>query len=389
MGLTLKQRTLNVCEDQRGIAEELAKIAGYSTGTALMKILRDEKKEFAKFYGLVKIVRHLFPEDEKQLMSEYALTLDPNKQTARYMLEYLNINKMEEAHLSLLQLMKECGNKESQEWAEVYELAHISIFKSYDSHDLVNRLYALKLKKIETEIMKDILLVYEYYANGSFELMSNIAHTVLNKADEVKDEFIKRAFCSRICVILTVSELHKGKIEESRIFAKKGLLFCDVSSLRSLLYLYLGNSYSFESYKKSRNYLVRGLELADKENYQYQEIIKSLNFAANFWGEEPQHLNLSSNKIEDKHEIIHYYAKKGNKSEAKKVLASIEYSNDISDYQKAFTEYFKYSIEGNEEYLYNAIRHFKASGDRFYLNLPLIALKKHGVNDFVLKALAV
>ena len=58
---------------------------------ALRKAVR-EKREFGNFYGLVKLVQELFPKEEKQLMSEYASIVDPNKKTARCLLEYCEVN---------------------------------------------------------------------------------------------------------------------------------------------------------------------------------------------------------------------------------------------------------------------------------------------------------
>ncbi|TCI99579.1 hypothetical protein E0Y62_27295, partial [Cytobacillus praedii] len=117
----LYQKILNKLDEQRGLSEELALISGYKNGQALRKALR-EQREFGSFNGLVKLVQELFPNEENQLLSEYALTLDPNKQTARCMLEYAEIYKLTVLRRELVTKMKDCSNIVSKQWAEIHEI---------------------------------------------------------------------------------------------------------------------------------------------------------------------------------------------------------------------------------------------------------------------------
>ncbi|MEM5599268.1 hypothetical protein AAHB53_28360 [Niallia circulans] len=62
----------------------------------------------------------MYPEEKFTYMEEFAKTLNPNRITARFMLEYLTLYRLENARDELLFEMEKCNNEESKEWAFVY-----------------------------------------------------------------------------------------------------------------------------------------------------------------------------------------------------------------------------------------------------------------------------
>jgi hypothetical protein len=90
----------------------------------LTKVLRDPSKEFDSLFGLIRIVRYIFGEDEKKLMEQYSTEIDPNNKSARHMLEYLSVHRMLESMKSLIDKMLDCKNVKSKEWAKVYTIQY-------------------------------------------------------------------------------------------------------------------------------------------------------------------------------------------------------------------------------------------------------------------------
>src|SRR4051812_15136354 len=90
----LKQMILEDCENNRGLSQILAPIAGYSSGSGLMKMLRkDENGDCEKVDGLLKIAKHRYPEKYDDLVLRFAKTLNPNRITARLLLEYAALDR--------------------------------------------------------------------------------------------------------------------------------------------------------------------------------------------------------------------------------------------------------------------------------------------------------
>jgi hypothetical protein len=98
--LTFKAMILNELDNgAKGLtADELAVTSGtYSSGSNFRKVLRDEKKEFEQFQGLVKIVTRIWDNESVVAMVKYSEEVDPKKKSARNFLEYLARNRQFEA----------------------------------------------------------------------------------------------------------------------------------------------------------------------------------------------------------------------------------------------------------------------------------------------------
>jgi len=109
----LRKMILEDCQNNRGLAQELAKIAGYSSGSALLKMLRkDINSDCEKLDGLLKIAKYLYPEKFDDIILEFAKNLNPNRITARLLLEYVTLYRMTEVAEYLINALK---NSESAE----------------------------------------------------------------------------------------------------------------------------------------------------------------------------------------------------------------------------------------------------------------------------------
>lgn len=388
MGNSLKQKILNVCEDQRGIAEELAKIAGYANGTGLLRAIREERN--LSFYGLLKVVRHLFPDQEKELMVDHALTVDVNKKTARYLLEYFEINKLHESKRRLINKMLNCKNLESQEFAAVYNIDDQYLTGEIDYLEAIKLYDSLKIKK--SDEMKAGIVLFKNYCymdkqmhSISYELAKNLDEVI----DNFKETYIQETFYSRLMIFRVAFLVRDGKIQQSRDLCSQLINRVEDSYFKSWAFLHLGNSYIVSDYKKANFYLTTGYKLSQGEHDIAEKNIKrSLNFVNTLWGKQADHLNLKSNHPSDVHEVIFYYIKKGQKTEALKKLNQMNL-DEMTVSNKAFHYYFRGFVENPIENFSLSVKCFMEANDVHFRNLPIIELKKLGIHESVLNILAV
>jgi hypothetical protein len=153
-----------------------------------------------------------------------------------------------------------------------------------------------------------------------------------------------------------------------------------------LKYLTLGNSYIFESFEKASEYMMKSLEIATKYNYENRivQAQRSLNFVQNYWRKIPMYLNEESDKISDRHELAFFYIRNNN-SKGLEILESINV-DDLTDLQKGFYYFYKGLALESKEMYFKSLKSFNACGEEFYKNLPIIELKKSGVEEYILDA---
>ncbi|WJV20756.1 AimR family lysis-lysogeny pheromone receptor [Rossellomorea marisflavi] len=386
--LTLKQMILNKCEEERGLAGRLAELSGYNSGSSLMKILKDEKKEFAKFYGLVKIVRYLFPYEEKMLLAEYAATLDPKKQTARLMLEYLNINHLNEAQDDLISKMANCSNLESKEYAKVYEIDRQYVKGELSFNDAVVNFSSLQLKYTETKLIADIMKSYCYLDEHEYNMIFKTLSPVENLFSEIKDEYLSSVLYFRYAILMVGHYVRKQQIIKVRDICWSLINQSNDEYFVSFAYLHLGNSYMVESYDKSYNFLMRGYELVkDKHGRIEFGLRNSINFVSNLWKKDTVILDIKSENVSDVHEVAFYYIQHDQFGMGEKTLDTLNF-NSLTLNQKAFHKYYRGILNNSMKDFTDSIKYFKQSGDFFYRQLPIMKLKEMNLPDCVLEALA-
>jgi tetratricopeptide (TPR) repeat protein len=388
--LTLKQMILNKCEEERGLAVKLAELGGYSSGSALLKILKDEKKEFAKFYGLVKIVRHLFPDQEKEIMADYSMTLDPNKQTARVMLEYLEVSKLHDVKRELISKMLSSKNQESLEFAQVYNVDDLYLTGKIDYLEAIKMYDEISIKK-SVEMRAGIVLFKNYcYMDKQMHHMSyDLSQGLENVIDQITECYIQETYYSRLAIFKVSYLVRAGKQDEARDLCDELINKIDDSYFKSWAFLHLGNSYIVSDYRKAQFYLSTGYKLsAGIHEHAEVNIKRSLNFLNTLWDKDAEHLNLKSNHPSDVHEVVFYLIRKGQCTQATKELNKMD-QDSMTNSQLAFHFYYRGLIDSSIENHSLSIEYFKKANDVYFRNLPILELQKLGIHASLLKALAV
>jgi hypothetical protein len=102
---------------------------------------------------------------------------------------------------------------------------------------------------------------------------------------------------------------------------------------------------------------------------------QSIAFAKCYWSKD-----LDSVQTTNEAEQAHLAIRRGKKDLAISILNNIEKHT-------GFSKYYLGLATDNEQYLYESIAMFKEQGDFFFINLPLIELKRRGVSEYILQAI--
>jgi hypothetical protein len=380
------EEILNVFSENRGMAESICKNAGYSSGTNLLKAFKKPSGEFEKFNGLIYVVNEAFGTDSEDKFLTYAQQLNPNKITSKSLLEYAALNRYTGVSNYLIEEFLKSNKKEIKEWGVVYDLDRKSASRELAGYDLINEVSPVQFKQPEVKVFAKLVQVYEYYEMKEFKMMKSIAKNIEEEIRAIKNEFIRDSYLTRFCLVMTSVMFHDGDLEASRKYAQIGVVHTRVCNMKALYNLYIGNSYIYDNYNLARTYFFRGLEESLEGSYQREEIKRSLNFLGNLWNKEVN-LNLASKDTSDIHEVIYSYINKGNSNYAVMLLNTMD-KNDMTESQLGFHFYLRGLATGKEDHFIQSIDHFRESGNKFYLKLPLLKLEQSGYNQRMIRSLA-
>lgn len=289
--LTIKQFILNEIENNpRGYAKTLSNIAGYGDNSGnFTRILKESKKEFDKFQGLLDLISHVFKGDKVAAMIQFSKEIDPNKKTARQMLEYLAINREFEAFNELLKLMEACSNKESREWAKVYKLQY-----EYELSCTVEQ-YTNLIKKIsetvatvpELKVYKNLLLNYCYNQKQDYVMTFSLKNDTEQMIDFLQEDYIYRMYQMRLNEIMSYNYLRvMNNPEKARDYAESVINEEDSSvAFKAYAYFIKGYSYMFTSLDKTVKYLQisKSHYLQVNRTKDAEDIDKKIEFAKVYW----------------------------------------------------------------------------------------------------------
>lgn len=382
----LYQKILNKLDEQRGLSEELAPISGYKSGQALRKALK-EQREFGSFNGLVKLVQEIFPNEENQLLSEYALTLDPNKQTARCMLEYAEIYKLPFLRRELVTKMKDCSNLVSKQWAEIHEIDINYINGEINYMEALSLISKINAKSEEIRLLKEIFKAYCYFDEQLYTSVIDLINPLTIEFSECTEDFTNSVIKGRCFVLLAECNARRGNINVSRKYANDLINEININIYKAWGNFHMGNSYMFENYTKGNQYFMKNFT----ETNQIPEMIKkitkrSVNFLDNVWKKEPRFLDINSNHSSDIHEIAFYYINQEQTTRAIEMLNS-EDVEKLNSNQLGFYWYLKGLVSNSLSDFCKSVSSFKKSGDCFYCELPMIELKKLNIDDCIIEAM--
>ncbi|KON87398.1 hypothetical protein AF332_11555 [Sporosarcina globispora] len=379
--LTIKQFILNEIEiNPRGYAKTLSNIAGYGDNSGnFTRILKESKKEFDKFQGLLDLVSYVFKDDEIAAMIRYSKEIDPNKKTARQMLEYLAINREFEAFNELLALMENCSNKESREWAKVYKLQYEYQLSSTPEqyNDLVKKVSETVVTVPELKVYKNLLLNYCYNQKQDYVMTFSLEKETRQMISDLEEDYIYRMYQLRLNEIMSYNYLRvMNNPELAREYAMNALNEEDSSpAFKAYAYFIKGYSYMFISLEKSEKYLQlsKSLYIQLNRKKDVEDIEKKIEFIKVYWGN-----FTGENCAHTVNEIL------------RKIKNGIDVSSDLTGVTEIDPE-LKLFLEGlnsnsTKKLMLSLIKYTKKN-DYFLANLSKIELLKRGEDQDIIDEL--
>jgi hypothetical protein len=387
----LKLMLKNELEGDKSLATKLAQVVGLANPTPIYKFVNEPEREMDNFNGLLSIVKFLFPDREKEIMTDYCMTLDPNGKCARVSLEYAYSHRYFELADHLIVVLGACKNNDSKEWSFVYSMLRKSNSNEINNLDSISIISRQNLKTIEMHIFGRIVQMYNYYRIGVINLIKQIGMGLEGEITLLKDEFLRKSYQTRLGLLMISICLHDDNVRDSRFYANLVIENSIQDNAIALAYHRLGDTYTFESYEIAYDYMKKSKELYERlgdKQEQLREVKRSIVFLQNHWDKQPLYLNYESKEASDIHEVALFYYKNNNIKQAKDLLLEIDVSK-LDFYQKAFHYYYRGVMGFSKEDFYESITYFKLAGDKFYRRLSLNQLDAMGENPVVLKALSV
>ncbi len=381
----LKNLIKNNLENSPHIANELLKLTTIRNKARLYRFLQSPDCEIDCFDSILKMVRHLFPDQEFEIMDAYIRTLDPNQVLARHSLEYADCNRLDGLYEYMMGKLSNSKHRESLDWARLHEVelkrARGEIAND-EFPDIVNK---MKFKSPEMKVYSQIVLMYCYYDLRKVQTMKEAAPAIQKQIGKLKSPFIRASFMLRMALTMTGVSYHLGEMENIRLYGEKILDQPGGNRLKGLVHQFIGNSYIFSNYDRSLYHLTLSEKYCNNENLSLA-IKRSRNFLANYWGKIPPYLDYDSKEISDIHEVVFHHIRSGRIIDALNLLKSTDWES-LTLSQKGFHMFYKGIALNDRDCLFESISYFTQANERYYIHLPLLELERIGEDPEIVRAL--
>jgi hypothetical protein len=313
------------------------------------------------------------------MLIDYAKELDSKKMTIKLLLEYATLYYMYDLVKVITEILLDSGKKDSMDYAEVYDIHRQVQIKEINCMEGIKKLSSFtKSKSNETKVFSKLAIMYCYYDLRNINMINLYLDEVTEEVKEIKNDFLRNAYSSRIFRINVDVSLHTDKI--GKLIENLFLIENAPDPTKTMVYLQVGNSYMTKNYDKAMYYFNKGLECKTiKSEFQIKQ---SINFTSLLWGK-LENFKSDGTLSND----LFYYVKSGNKEMAEKTLEQIDFES-LSVHGKAFNCFYQGLLYNDKSLFYKSAEYFISIGEKFYRQLPIMELKRMGENDYILSALS-
>jgi hypothetical protein len=366
---------LNIIESNpRGYSNELAEISGYSSGSNLVKVLRDEKKEFDKFFGLIELIKYIWKNEYVEMMVKFSSEIDPNKKTARNMLEFLSTHRQFNAFNRLLNRMDQCTNKESLEWSRVYRMQYkYEMAQTVDEfNQLLKEIDRIHVTFFEMKIYRKMLMNYCFDQKQDYGMTRFLFDEITDDVEIIENEYIKEMYLIRLNEVKSYTFL---RVYDKPVEARKCADWIINSSARigfkAYAYFIKGHSYLFTSLEDTISNLKKGIALYEQmgRKRESEDLMEKIEFAQIYWDQ------FENDKC--KFVINDLFLKMKNGQDVCNELNNVELTPEF----KCFYE--GYNNKDNKKLLLSLIKFIKKN-NLFLANLVKIELIKNGYDEEII-----
>lgn len=241
----------------------------------------------AELHNVLKIVRYVIPEREREYMSEYLLTLDkPNKMIEA--IEYTSTNRMFETFKVLLDKMKSSDKKKLKQYGEVYNLVYEFQMQQYDPYELRFKIRGLGTNRDDHQnLLIDMLDSYIMYGMEQYKAVESTLVNTYDKLKQVKDSYLTESLSLRasqllchVSLIVNCDECNCRKYSDKLISSSIG------NSYVGYGYFMKGMSYIYESYDQAISHFNEALSTY-KESMLFSNVKATkdkINLLKLYWG---------------------------------------------------------------------------------------------------------
>ncbi|KDE21621.1 hypothetical protein EF83_22800, partial [Bacillus subtilis] len=238
----------------------------------------------------------------------------------------------------------------------------------------------------EMLVFSNAMLMYAYLNIGDFHLLKSTFD--LLDIDELPEGYVKESYYGRAALLHANVSLNENDILSARHYSSYVLEKANNDRFMVFGHLTSGNTYVFEDYDKAKDHYLKGLRYANTNPFHYYKLRLALCFLNNVWKKENKWVDFESNEITDRIEVAYYYVNQNEEQKAIKVFQELD-SRKIPKDDLGFLFYVKGLLHQEKSYFYESIEFFKKSGDKMFVNLPLMELKKQGENERLLQLLTI
>jgi hypothetical protein len=373
--LSTKQMILNMIDQHpRGYSNTLAEIAGYASGSNLVKILRDEKKEFDKFFGLIELIKYTFDNEYMEIMIKLSTEIDPNKKTARNMLEFLATNRQFNAFNNLLDRMDQCTNKESLEWARVYRMQYkYELAQTVDDfNQLLKEIDRMHVTFFEMKIYRKMLMNYCFDQKQDYGMTRFLLDEITDDVEVIENEYIKEMYMIRLNEVKSYTFLRVyDKPEAARECSDWIINSSAKIGFKAYAYFIKGHSYLFTSLEDYILNMQKGIKFYEQmgRNREVSDLMEKIEFAKIYWDQfENEKCKFIVNDL---------FLRMKNGQDVSGELKNVELSPEFKFF------YEGYNNKDNKKLMLSLIKFIKKN-NLFLANLAKIELLKNGYDEEII-----
>jgi hypothetical protein len=327
------------------------------------------------FISTLKFAKLLHPRTYIHIVEKWGV-FNRKPENVKFTLEFLSANRMLETLKGYITTLKneEDTSKQILELIELYELMIKYQSEAVVSEDFIDEINGTKALKPEAKFVKEMLKVYYYNDMADVSKLKKHIPKAKSLLKDVSKEALRDVYVVRLYEMestFLLFGLNDGKA--ARYVSEKVLnkLIFFGASFEARHYYRVGMSYFYESadmctinlkkaiatYKNTRGEGTDGLANGIRDN--------ELNLANIHWG-----LVASLDEVKGTNSEAHYYAKEGEFDKSKAVVETL-------NHESPFTKLYKGMAESNPFLLLESLKNFIDKGNRFYANLPLMALENY------------
>lgn len=379
----LRERILNKLKHMEGLDQRtLSQIAQVSE-PAMSRYLNGFEE--IKFESALRLVKYLYPEQEREVMSEYIPT--QKSMNARHALEYCAMNGLWDLVEQTIKLLSSSNNTVDKEWAAMYQFFLMNTKRLLSPLEQLHQIEIFKPREKEIQILKSILKAYIYHELTEYRSVVLHVKDIDLQLLEIKTEFIKISFTVRINLIMSVIYKRANNLVQSRKYCHFILEQNYFDIVKAKAHQQIGLSYLYEDYQKSLYHLKEELKL----NTYYGKVdfinknLRNISFLKSFWGIDHTY-SLPLDNLGYFLNYVYYLIKKDDLLLARKKINQIDI-NQLSERDIAFYYYYQGLITNEISHHLLSIKTFLNLNEHYHLQLPLKEIQKLQGNDAILNLL--